>query len=79
LPPETDRTKNRLNEPRDTSRLLVLNRPKREISASSFPHIIDYLQAGDVNGFNDSRVLPAVYPRKKSAPAGKWKYVIEGG
>ncbi|MFC2034364.1 tRNA preQ1(34) S-adenosylmethionine ribosyltransferase-isomerase QueA [Chloroflexota bacterium] len=46
-------------EHRDQSRLMVLNRGDNSIKHNNFFEIIDYLQAGDVLVFNDSRVIPA--------------------
>ncbi|QNK41232.1 tRNA preQ1(34) S-adenosylmethionine ribosyltransferase-isomerase QueA [Caproicibacter fermentans] len=46
-------------EPRDSSRLLTLNRKTGEIEHRHFYDIIDYLNPGDCLVLNDSRVLPA--------------------
>jgi S-adenosylmethionine:tRNA ribosyltransferase-isomerase len=46
-------------EPRDYSRLLVLNRKNGTIEHRQFFNIVDYLRAGDIMVFNDSRVIPA--------------------
>ncbi len=46
-------------EPRDHSRLMVLNRSDGSIEHRKFFEITDYLRAGDVLVFNDSRVIPA--------------------
>ncbi len=46
-------------EPRDHSRLIVVNRRDGSIEHGHFFEIIDYLQEGDVLVFNDSRVIPA--------------------
>lgn len=46
-------------EPRDSSRLLVLNKENGEITHKHFYDIIDYLDEGDLIVANDSRVLPA--------------------
>ena len=57
-------------EPRDSSRLLVLDRKTGEIEHRHFYDIIDYLREGDLIVANDSRVLPAriygvkIYERK---------------
>jgi len=52
-------------EPRDQSRLMVLDRSDGSIKHRRFFEIVDYLQAGDVLVFNDSRVIPArLYGRK---------------
>jgi S-adenosylmethionine:tRNA ribosyltransferase-isomerase len=46
-------------EPRDRSRLMVLNRADGKIEHRSFSELLSYLHAGDVLIFNDSRVIPA--------------------
>jgi len=46
-------------EPRDSSRLMVLNRTDGCISHTVFHQITDYVYPGDTLVFNDSRVLPA--------------------
>ncbi len=46
-------------EPRDQSRLMVLNRSDSSMEHRKFFEITDYLRAGDVLLFNDSRVIPA--------------------
>jgi S-adenosylmethionine:tRNA ribosyltransferase-isomerase len=63
-------------EPRDTSRLLVLNRQTGSIEHRHFPAILDYLHAGDVMIFNDSRVLPARLSAKKSGTGGNVEILL---
>jgi S-adenosylmethionine:tRNA ribosyltransferase-isomerase len=46
-------------EPRDKSRLIVLNRDEHAIEHRRFSDIIDYVHSGDTMVFNDSRVIPA--------------------
>jgi S-adenosylmethionine:tRNA ribosyltransferase-isomerase len=46
-------------EPRDQSRLLVLNRHSGISKDLNFTDIIDYLQAGDTLVLNNTRVIPA--------------------
>lgn len=46
-------------EPRDSSRLLVLDRTTKKIEHKHFYDITDYLKEGDLLVANDSRVLPA--------------------
>lgn len=46
-------------EPRDSSRLMALNRETGEIEHRHFYDILDYLNEGDLLVCNDSRVLPA--------------------
>jgi S-adenosylmethionine:tRNA ribosyltransferase-isomerase len=52
-------------EPRDSSRLLVLQRETGEIEHRIFRDIGDYLRAGDLLVLNQTRVIPArIYARK---------------
>ena len=46
-------------EPRDSSRLMVVNRAERRFEHRVFTDLLDYLRPGDVMVFNDSRVFPA--------------------
>ncbi len=46
-------------EPRDHSRLLVMDRFTGKMEHRRFYHIVDYLRPGDLLVINDSRVLPA--------------------
>ncbi|MFC1985202.1 tRNA preQ1(34) S-adenosylmethionine ribosyltransferase-isomerase QueA [Chloroflexota bacterium] len=46
-------------EPRDQARLMVLDRGDGSLKHQRFFKIVDYLRAGDVLVFNDSRVIPA--------------------
>ena len=46
-------------EPRDSSRLLLLDRNSGEVQHKHFYDIADYLEPGDCLVLNDSRVLPA--------------------
>lgn len=46
-------------EPRDSSRLMVINRKENSVEHKNFYDIIDYLQEGDCLIANNSRVLPA--------------------
>ncbi len=46
-------------EPRDASRLLVLDRRSGQISHRTFHDILEYLRPGDLLIGNDSRVIPA--------------------
>ncbi|AKG53743.1 S-adenosylmethionine:tRNA ribosyltransferase-isomerase [Dehalogenimonas sp. WBC-2] len=57
-------------KPRDSSRLLVLNRGTGTIEHCRFVDIIKYLQPGDALVFNDSRVIPArLFGRKLNTGA----------
>jgi S-adenosylmethionine:tRNA ribosyltransferase-isomerase len=57
-------------EPRDQSRLLVLNRNDGSMAHRHFYDIIDYLNPGDVMVFNDSRVIPARLKGKRMGSGG---------
>ena len=46
-------------EPRDSSRLMVVDRSERRFEHRVFTDILEYLRPGDVMVFNDSRVFPA--------------------
>ena len=46
-------------EPRDHSRLLVVDKHTGEIQHRHFYDLVDYLKPGDVLVFNDTRVIPA--------------------
>ncbi len=46
-------------EPRDSSRLMVINRDSGEITHKHFFDICDYLREGDTLVINDSKVIPA--------------------
>ena len=47
------------SEPRDHSRLMILDRISGEIEHRKFYDLVEYLNDGDVFVFNDSRVIPA--------------------
>jgi len=57
-------------EPRDHSRLMVLKRSQSSVEHRRFFEITDYLRAGDVLVFNDSRVIPARITGKKVDTGG---------
>lgn len=53
-------------EPRNSSRMLKVNRQTGEIEHRHFYNLCDYLKKGDLLVLNDSRVLPArIYGHKK--------------
>ena len=52
-------------EPRDASRLLVLQRDSGDLSQGYFYQLGDHLRAGDILVMNETRVIPArLYARK---------------
>ena len=63
-------------EPRDQSRLMVLNRRDGSIEHRRFFEIVNYLQAGDVLLFNDSRVIPARISGRKAVTGGKVEILL---
>ena len=63
-------------EQRSASRLLKLDRAQDEISHHHFTDLPDFLQAGDLLVFNDTRVIPARLYGTKST-GGKVEILIE--
>ena len=57
-------------EPRDSCRLLVLDRETGEVSHKLFSDVIDYLEPGDLIVANQTRVLPARLVGKKRGTGG---------
>lgn len=53
-------------EPRDASRLLVLDRQSEELQHRRFSDLLDYLIPGDTLVFNDTKVIPARLFGKKA-------------
>ena len=57
-------------EPRDSSRLMILNKSDGSIEHKIFRDIIDYLNPGDCLILNDTRVIPArIYGVKEETGA----------
>jgi len=54
-------------EPRDASRLMVLNRATGDLNHVHFHDLPQFLQAGDLLIFNDTRVIPARLLGKKES------------
>ncbi len=63
-------------EPRDQSRLMVLNRSNGLIEHRRFYEVADYLRDGDVLVFNDSRVIPARLSGKKADSGGRVEILL---
>ncbi len=63
-------------EPRDRSRLMVLNQGGGSIEHGTFCDIVNYLRAGDVLVFNDSRVIPARLTGRKVDTGGKIEILL---
>lgn len=54
-------------EPRDSARMMVLNRQTAAIRNSVFENLFDYIEKGDTLVLNDTRVMPArLYARKET-------------
>jgi len=63
-------------EPRDQSRLMVLNRSDSSVEHRKFFEITDYLRGGDVLLFNDSRVIPARLNGRKIDSGGRVEILL---
>jgi S-adenosylmethionine:tRNA ribosyltransferase-isomerase len=63
-------------EPRDQSRLMVLDRRRGTMEHRRFFEIVEYLRAGDVLVFNDSRVIPARVKGKKAGTGGRIELLL---
>ena len=65
-------------EPRDSSRLLVLDRRSGDIIHRHFSDIIDFLHEGDLIVANDSRVLPARIYGVKDGTGARVEFLLLG-
>ncbi len=74
LPPE--RIAQSPVEPRDSSRLMVLNRENDEIIHANFNRIHDYLLPGDLLVVNQTRVIPARLFAHKIPTGGKIEILL---
>ena len=63
-------------ESRDQSRLMVLNRSDGSLKHHRFFEVVDYLRAGDVLLFNDSRVIPARLKGRKADTRGRLEILL---
>jgi S-adenosylmethionine:tRNA ribosyltransferase-isomerase len=63
-------------EPRDQSRLMVLNRSDGSTKHHKFFEITDYLRTGDVLVFNNSRVIPARLKGRKVDSGGRVEILL---
>ena len=63
-------------EPRDQSRLMLLNRSDGSIEHRRFFEISGYLRAGDVLVFNNSRVIPARLIGRKADSGGRVEILL---
>jgi S-adenosylmethionine:tRNA ribosyltransferase-isomerase len=63
-------------EPRDSSRLMVLDRAAGSIRHAVFREIGEYLAPGDLLVFNDTRVIPARLAATKTGTGGKVEILL---
>ena len=63
-------------EPRDSCRLLVLDRRAGSVEHRSFRDLPDYLDPGDVLVMNDSRVLPGRLVGRREATGGRVELLL---
>jgi len=63
-------------EPRDYSRLLVLDKEIGKIEHKHFYDIIDYLNPGDILVLNNSKVIPARLMAVKKETGGKVEVLL---
>ncbi len=56
--------------PRDKAQMMVLNRETQTIEETTFSHLVDYMEEGDVLVLNDTRVIQArLYGKKEKTNA----------
>jgi S-adenosylmethionine:tRNA ribosyltransferase-isomerase len=58
-------------EPRDSSRLLVVNRESGELQHKNFSDIVEYINPGDLLIANDTKVIPARLIGRRADSGGK--------
>ncbi|MFZ4828791.1 MAG: tRNA preQ1(34) S-adenosylmethionine ribosyltransferase-isomerase QueA [Phototrophicaceae bacterium] len=63
-------------EPRDSSKLMVIDRHNKRISHAVFHQIGDWLERGDVLVLNDTRVIPARVVAHKAKTGGKAEILL---
>jgi S-adenosylmethionine:tRNA ribosyltransferase-isomerase len=63
-------------EPRDSSRLLVLDRPAGTVRHAIFRDVGDFLAPGDLLVFNDTRVIPARLFAEKERSGGRVEILL---
>ncbi|HLD27515.1 MAG TPA: tRNA preQ1(34) S-adenosylmethionine ribosyltransferase-isomerase QueA [Patescibacteria group bacterium] len=62
--------------PRDSSRLMILNRRTKKIEHKTFRDVVNYLQAGDVLVLNDTKVFPARLIGRREKSGGKMEVFL---
>ncbi|MFW5708751.1 MAG: tRNA preQ1(34) S-adenosylmethionine ribosyltransferase-isomerase QueA [Chloroflexota bacterium] len=63
-------------EPRDSSRLMVIDRIEAAINHHIFRDIIDYIEPGDVLVLNNTRVIPARLQAQRADTGGKLELLL---
>ena len=63
-------------EPRDDSRLLVLDRASGRIEHSVFRRLGEYLKAGDLLTLNDTRVIRGRLRAKRKVTGGRVEFLL---
>ena len=63
-------------EPRDASRMMVVNRQTGEIEHKHFYDVVDYLNPGDCLILNDTKVLPARLYGIKDETGAKVEFLL---
>ena len=63
-------------EPRDSSRLLTLDRATGRVEHRRFPDILEYLRTGDLMVFNRSRVIPARLRGRRAGTGGRVELLL---
>ena len=63
-------------EPRDSSRLLVIDRKTGELSDKHFYDVIDYLKEGDVLVVNNTKVIPARLLGHRKGCTGEVEFLL---
>lgn len=78
-------------EPRDSSRLLILNRQERSVDEGIFRDVVNFIKPGEVLVLNDTRVIPARLQGRlptggkaevfllKTMGEGRWEALIKPG
>lgn len=63
-------------EPRDASRLLVLDRSSKDLAHHHFRDLLSYLRAGDLMVVNQTRVIPARIQARKVPSGGRVELLL---
>ncbi|HBQ87398.1 MAG TPA: tRNA preQ1(34) S-adenosylmethionine ribosyltransferase-isomerase QueA [Syntrophomonas sp.] len=66
-------------EPRDSARMLVVNRETGELQDRVFTNLLDYLEEGDTLVLNDTRVIPARLFARKDTGARIEVFLLKPG